>query len=199
MGWRDICRSTDERTLISAVFPISGTDDTLSVMLPIVVKAAYAAALLACMNSLTLDFVAQQKVGGTHIRKFILSQFPVPPPSAFGEVELSFITPRVLELTYTSPSMGPWAKDLGYNGPPSRWDEDRRAILRAELDAYIARLYGLSRNQLRYILDPKDSMGADYPSETFRGLQENEHRKYGEYRTARLVLEAWDRLERGEV
>jgi hypothetical protein len=37
-------------------------------------------------------------------------------------------------------------------------------------------------------------MGANYPSETFRGLKENEIKAYGEYRTRRLVLEAWDRF-----
>ena len=37
-------------------------------------------------------------------------------------------------------------------------------------------------------------MGADYPSETFRVLKENETKAYGEYRTRRLVLEAWDRF-----
>jgi hypothetical protein len=37
-------------------------------------------------------------------------------------------------------------------------------------------------------------MGGDYPSETFRVLKNNEIKKYGEYRTRRLVLEAWDRL-----
>ena len=30
-----------------------------------------------------------------------------------------------------------------------------RSLLRAELDAYYARLYGLTRKQLRYILDPR--------------------------------------------
>jgi len=35
---------------------------------------------------------------------------------------------------------------------------------------------------------------ADYPTETFRGLKSNEIRQFGEYRTRRLVLEAWDRL-----
>ena len=35
--------------------------------------------------------------------------------------------------------------------------------------------------------------GPDFPGETFRVLKENEIRKYGEYRTRRLVLEAWDR------
>jgi len=43
---------------------------------------------------------------------------------------------------------------MGYHGEPFRWDEDRREQLRSELDAYYARLYGLNRKQLRYILDP---------------------------------------------
>ena len=55
-------------------------------------------------------------------------------------------------------------------------------------------LYGLTRDELRYILDPADVIGADYPSETFRVLKNNEIRQFGEYRTRRLVLEAWDRL-----
>jgi len=88
----------------------------------------------------------------------------------------------------------PFAKDMGYGGAPYRWDENRRAILRAELDACYARLYGLTRDELRYILDPHDVYGPDFPGETFRVLKENEIRKYGEYRTRRLVLEAWDRL-----
>ena len=88
---------------------------------------------------------------------------------------------------------------MGYHGPPFRWDPDRRAHLRAELDAYYARLYGLTRDELRYILDPADVMGPDYPSETFRGLKNKEMKEFGEYRTARLVLAAWDRLERGEL
>lgn len=48
---------------------------------------------------------------------------------------------------------------------------------------------------LRYILDPADVKGPDYPSETFRVLKNNEKARYGEYRTARLVLAAWDAQE----
>ena len=36
--------------------------------------------------------------------------------------------------------------------------------------------------------------GPDFPGETVRVLENNEIKKYGEYRTRRLVLEAWDRL-----
>lgn len=77
--------------------------------------------------------------------------------------------------------------------PPFRWNEQRRALIRAELDARIAKLYGLTRDELRYILDPHDVYGPDFPSETFRVLKEKEVRLLGEYRTRRLVLEAWDR------
>lgn len=77
--------------------------------------------------------------------------------------------------------------------PPFRWDDGRRARLRAELDAYYARLYGLTRDELRYILDPASVHGPDFPGETFRVLKEKEMKAYGEYRTGRLVMEAWER------
>ena len=77
--------------------------------------------------------------------------------------------------------------------PPFRWSEQRRALIRAELDARIAKLYGLTRDELRYILDPADVYGPDFPGETFRVLKEKEMRLYGEYQTRQLVLEVWDR------
>lgn len=90
-----------------------------------------------------------------------------------------------------------WAEiaEDGIPLPPFKWDEERRAILRAELDALYARLYGLSRDELRYILDPADVYGPEFPGETFRVLKEKEIKNYGEYRTRRLVLEAWDRMD----
>jgi hypothetical protein len=125
---------------------------------------------------------------------FIVKQLPVIPPKIYTEEDIKFISSRVLELVYTAWDMQPFAKDMGYDGEPFIWDEERRAILRAELDAYYAKLYGLTRDELRYILDPADVYGEDFPSETFRVLKNNEIKKYGEYRTQRLVLEAWDRM-----
>ncbi len=78
--------------------------------------------------------------------------------------------------------------------PPFKWDESRRALLKAELDAIYAKLYGLTTEELRYILDPQDVYGPDFPGETFRVLKEKEIRNFGEYRTKRLVLEAWGKL-----
>ena len=80
--------------------------------------------------------------------------------------------------------------------PPFKWNDDRRARLRAELDAYYAKLYGLDERDLRYILDPTDVYGPDFPGETFRVLKEKEIAPYGEYRTRRLVMEAWERIQR---
>ena len=87
-----------------------------------------------------------------------------------------------------------WEREKGCPLPPFKWDEERRAQLKAELDAYFALLYGLERDELRYILDPKEVYGKDFPGETFRVLKNKETKKYGEYRTRRLVLEAYDRL-----
>jgi len=108
---------------------------------------------------------------------------------------LAFIIPKVLELTYTSHTLAPFARDLGHDGPPFVWNENRRALLRANLDAFYARAYGLTRDELRYILDPTDVKGLGYPSETFRVLKEKEIRQHGEYRTRHLVLDAWDCME----
>jgi hypothetical protein len=196
VGWRDITNASNERTVICSITPYCAVANSLPLMLSDYNgDLEVFAGLLANLSTLTLDYAARHKVGGTHLNAFLLFQLPVLPPKFYSLPRLKHITPRVLELTYTSHSMAPFARDLGYEGPPFRWDEERRALLRAELDAFYARAYGLDRDELRYILDPADVMGPDYPSETFRVLKEKEIRAFGEYRTRRLVLEAWDRME----
>ncbi|UNK78193.1 N-6 DNA methylase [Sphingopyxis granuli] len=193
MGWRDITNATNERTVISSAFPQQGVGNKIPLMLSRQ-SSGILIALIANLSAISFDFTARQKIGGTSMNYFIYQQLPILPPSAYSEANLGFIVPRVLELSYTSHTMAPFARDLGYDGEPFAWDEDRRATLRAELDAWYALAYGLTRDELRYVLDPKDVMGADYPSETFRVLQKNEIAKYGEYRTQRLVLAAYDEL-----
>jgi hypothetical protein len=196
MSWRDIANAKVERTTTFAIIPWTGVGDTASLLFPSQ-NVNLITCLLANFNSLIFDYCARQIVGGTHMTFGYLKQLPVLPPTAYAEADLAFIVSRVLELSYTSHSMAPFARDLGYDGPPFAWDEDRRAQLRAELDAWYALAYGLTRDELRYVLDPKDVMGADYPSETFRVLQKNEIAKHGEYRTQRLVLAAYDALVTG--
>ncbi len=196
MGWRRNARVNDERTTITSVIDLSAIGDSIFIYISSK-PSGDMAVLLGLLNSLIFDFIARQKIGGINYSFYFMKQMPVITPDMITPSDLAFIVPRVLELTYTSYNLEPWAKDLGYTGKPFPFDPDRRAIIRAEIDAYYARLYGLTRDELRYILDPADVMGPDYPSETFRVLKKNEEALYGEYRTQRLVLEAWDKLSQG--
>ena len=193
MGWRDITNATNERTVIASVFPRVGVNHKIPLCFPRVNERLWAT-LVSGLSSIPFDFSARQKLSGTSLTYFYFRQFPFFTPGDFSDEDLAFITPRILELTYTSHSMRPWAEDLGHSGAPFNFDPDRRARLRAELDAFFARKFNLTRDELRYILDPADTHGERYPSETFRGLKRNEIERYGEYRTQRLVLTAFDRL-----
>ncbi len=196
IGIRKIARVTDERTIIPTIFPLGAVGNSEHVIFPGAhLPVGQVVYFVGAASSLVLDYVARQKIGGTNINFFYLEQLPFPPPGQASDVMMEFICPRVLELTFTSLSLTPFARDLGYDGPPFAWDEFRRACLRADLDAFYARAYGLTRDELRYILDPTDVKGPDYPSETFRVLKEKEIRQHGEYRTRRLVLAAWDRMD----
>lgn len=53
-----------------------------------------------------------------------------------------------------------------------------------------------TEKELRYNLDPQDVYCPDFPEETFRVLKEKEIRNFGEYRTRRLVLEAWEKINK---
>lgn len=205
-GFRNVTNATNERTFIGGFLPRMGVGHSMPLMFSLR-PLHLVAALVANFASLVLDFAARQKVGGVNMTYSFVKQFPVLPPDSYTAIDLAYIVPRALELTHTAHDMQAWADDLladmpsadprpheqrGTPLPPFPWNPERRAQLRAELDAYYARLYGLTREELRYILDPSDVMGEDYPSETFRVLKNNEIREFGEYRTQRLVLEAWD-------
>lgn len=195
---RDKTNATNERTSIFSIRPYLPANDTIPTIF-VRSEPKNVAGLLANLSSLVVDFVARQKVGGLNLAAFIVEQFPVLPPAFYTEPRLAFIVPRVLELTYTSHALAPFARDLGHDGPPFVWNDDRRAQLRADLDAFYARAYGLTFDELRYILDPADVKGSDYPSETFRVLKEKEIRQYSSYRTQILVLEAWRKMEQNGV
>ena len=191
MGWRDVTNAATLRSVIACVIPLAGVGHTMPLFFT-KQGAALNACLLSDMNSIVHDWCARQKIGGLHLSYNYVNQIPTLAPSAYSQADVDFIVPRVLELTYTSHSLKGWAEALGYEGEPFVFDPERRAILRAELDARYAKLYGLDEKELRYILDPADVYyGEDYPSESFRVLKEKEIAEFGEYRTRRMVLDAW--------
>lgn len=187
------------RRFIAGAIPYAAVGNSLTIVrMENAIDPKRAACLLSNLSALVLDAIARWKVSGTNLNLFLVEQFPILAPSFYSAADTEFIVRRVIELVFTADSLRGFAERLGYDGPPFPFDPNRRAQLRAELDAYYARLYGLSREDLCYILDPASVMGEDYPSETFRVLKQNELREFGEYRTQRLVLEAWDKLHDGE-
>ncbi|WP_328708859.1 Eco57I restriction-modification methylase domain-containing protein [Microbispora hainanensis] len=158
LGWRDICRSSDTRTVISFALPRTAIGHTSPLMFS---ETEQVTGLYANLCSFVLDFVARQKMAGTHLTYSYLNQLAVLPPSAYemecpwdsGERLDEWVRARVLELTYTSYAMEPFAQDHGDDGPPYRWDEERRFWLRAELDAAYFHLYGVTRDDVEYIMD----------------------------------------------
>lgn len=196
-SWRAITNATNERTLIASILPRIAVSNSLpTIFFRESLTAKNIACFIANLSSIVLDYCTRQKIGGTNMTLGLLKQLPILSVDRYSEKDMQFISNRVLELTYTSTDMESWARDLGCRREPFEFNPDRRALLRAELDAYYARLYGLTREELRYILDPADVMGEDYPSETFRVLK-NKERIPGteQYRTQQLVLAAWDALE----
>ena len=93
-----------------------------------------------------------------------------------------FIIARTLELIYTTFDLEPFAKHCGYDGPPFLWNEERRLIIRCELDAAYFHLYGINREDVNYIM------------ETFPIVKRKYEQKYGEYRTKRVILECYDAM-----
>jgi hypothetical protein len=207
-AFKDITSSTNERTFIGTVIPLTGVGNNLPLLfVDSSVSASTVACLVGSLGSIALDYFVRLKIGGLHMNFYLVKQLPVLPPSVYTDSLKQQIVPRVLELIYTAHDLRPFYDDIvgddsssdprrdEERGRPWKWDPERRSVLRAELDAIYARLYGLTRDELRFVLDPSDVMEVDYPSETFRVLKKNEwESERSMYRTQRLVLEAWDRF-----
>lgn len=192
--YRTITNATNERTWIPAIIPFSGVGNSLTLLFPARENQKKVCCLYANMASLVVDFIVRCKLGGTNMNQHYVEQFPIITPAAYTDEAVEYITERVVKLCYTSESMRPFAEDMGYEGDPIVYDDAERAVRRAELDAVYAKLYGLSKEELAYILDPATFYMEKCPTVTFPGLRNNEMKAYGEYRTQRLVLEAFDRV-----
>ena len=156
LGFRDISDGTNERTAIMAVFPVAAVGNSINLVLGL--RAAEAAYLLANVNTFSFDYCCRQKVSGTHVNIWIFKQLPAIPPERYvnhcpwlGTSSLfhHWFLPRVLELTYTAWDVEPFARDCGFDGPPFRWDEERRFQIRCELDAAFFHLYLGSEEEWR--------------------------------------------------
>ena len=196
VGFKDVTAPTNVRTMIASIVPRSGVGNTLPLLMSVADDVGSyqenACLWLGCLNSFAFDSVARQKVQGQHLNWFVVEQLPVPTADAyhrqFGDVSAAdLVRDHVLRLTYTAHDMAPFARDLGYQGPPFPWNEENRRHLRARLDALYFHLYGLSRDDAAYILS------------TFPIIQRQDQAAFNRYRTKDLILAYMNTLAAGDT
>ena len=193
IAYRRIARTTDKRTMIVTAVPKVGLSDSVFIMMPeIDFSARDACMLIGNLNSHCFDYVVRQKVSGTNLSWYIVEQLPVISPCDYNKqygdnTARDLIRDHVLRLTYTAHDMAPFARDLGYDGPPFVWDEDERRHLSARLDALFFHLYGLSRKDAGYILD------------TFPIVRREDEKAFGRYRTREMILAYMNAVAAGDT
>ena len=190
LGFRDIARPTDVRTVIASIVPWAGYGNTVPLL--VIADTLATVFLTANLNATCVDFVARQKAQGTHLNWYIVEQLPVIPATAYDRcfgvtTARNLVRDHVLRLTYTANDMTPFARDLGHEGPPFIWDEEERRHLRARLDALYFHLYGLSREDASYVLD------------TFPIVRKQDEAAFGRYRTRALILAYMNALAAGDT
>ena len=191
LGFKEITAPTNVRTFIAALFPAVGFGNKVPILKP-ETEDRKEWLLAANLNAMVFDFATRQKVQGQTLNLFILEQLPVVAPDdydqRFGDkTARDLVRDHVLRLTYTAHDMAPFARDLGYDGPPFTWDEEERRHLRARLDALYFHLYGLSREDAGYVLD------------TFPIVQRQDEVQFSSYRTRDLILAYMNALAAGDM
>ncbi len=189
LAFKEITAPTNVRTFIAAALPSAGFGNKLPLLLPDGERPLEL--LLGNLNSIPFDYATRQKIQGQTLNLFIVEQLPVVPADTYETTKFGAATAAeivrqaVLELTYTATDMAAFARDMGYMNadgtvkPPFPWDDHRRAMLRAKLDAVYFLLYGvMDRDDVRYIYS------------TFPIVEREETRKHGRYLSRDLCL-AW--------
>lgn len=191
LGFRNVSDSrASSRTMISSVVPYSGIGNSMPLLFDNTTPDQISC-LYANLASYIFDYYARQKVSGLNLNFFFVKQFPILPPDTYSkqclwaleQTLISWISERVLELVYTSWDIQPFAEDMGHSGPPFKWDEERRFQLRCELNAAFFHLYGIDRDDINYIM------------ETFPIVKKIDEKEFGDYRTKKLILEIYDKMQ----
>ena len=200
VGFCDVASPTNQRALVSALIPpgvICGHK-----VPTIVLEDDRGQALLLWLgvaNSLVIDFIARKKVALT-MSLTLMDSLPLPKAFRGGAAEEA-IAQRALLLSAIGSEMKKFWKTAA---PPCKADNmvpaesnDERAKLRAEIDVLVARdLFGLTKEEMKYVLDPDLVLGKGCGVETFGALKRAEIREYGSFVTAERILSAWDTLPR---
>ena len=197
VGIKHVTAVTNIRTMIASLVPLGGFGNSIPIFLPIneddeSTGKEWSYLFAANLNAIALDFVTRQKVQGQNLNLFILEQLPFIASSNYNrqfgaKTAREIIQDHVLRLTYTSHDMEPFARDLGYNGSPFKWDPEERRHLRARLDALYFHLYGISNDDAEYILG------------TFPIVRREDETEFGRYRTSEMIISYMNALAAGDT
>jgi hypothetical protein len=205
---------TNSRNGIFCVLPFSGVGNSAPIIL---FRESRISLLSACLNSFGSDYVIRQKIPGGNLNYFLVYQFVCIDPSVESDaICAKDINARIIELTYTAWDLQPFARDCGYDGPPFRWDEERRFEIRCELDAAFFHLYlpatdqgtwklaliaeGAVRDETEeelaalktHFATPRDAVA--YIMDTFPIVRSKDEKQHGRYRTKDRILEIYDAM-----
>ena len=191
LGFKEITAPTNARTFIATLMPAVGFGNKIPILKPETTDRQEWL-LAANLNAMVFDFVTRQKIQGQTLNLFIVEQLPVIPDEAYDRpfgmrTARATVRDHVLRLTYTAHDMAPFARDLGFDGPPFIWNEEERRHLRARLDALYFHLYGISREDAAYILD------------TFPIIRRQDMKEFKKYRTKEMVLAYMNALAAGDT
>lgn len=182
LTFRNIARSTDERTAICSVVPRVGVGHSAPLLFSPHQHAGHL--LTSNMAGFVFDYAVRQKLGGTNMTFGYVQQYPFLAPEGYSGYDVEFVCKRSLELLHTSWETQPIAGEASVGSAPFIWDDERRFWLRAELDALFFHLYGISRDAVDYIM------------ETFPIVKRKDEAEHGCYRTKLAILEVYDEMAR---
>ncbi len=188
VGFMDVADPGRQRSFVSAVIP-PGVVCGHKVPTVRFDDEWYLPVYLAIANSLVIDFLVRQRVLAKTMALNILDSMPIARLDV-SDPRSRWLAERAMRLTCTSTDMTPfwnsmaphgWVPRCGADEVPGEVDPERRRLVRAEIDAFVAReVYDISRNDLELVL-------ASFPQ-----LEGIERKAHGEFLTRRLVLEAFD-------
>jgi Alw26I/Eco31I/Esp3I family type II restriction m6 adenine DNA methyltransferase len=153
LGFRDIARNTDSRTLIAAIIPKTFCGNTLPVVgIPENIQTQLY--LLSCFNSFVIDWLVRQKVT-THCNFFYLYQLPIPRLTS-THPDFRPLVERAARLVGTTPEFDDLLAEVFGKKATHKThgvtDPQDRLTLRAQIDALVARLYDLTQEEFQHIL-----------------------------------------------
>lgn len=168
VGFLGVGSATNTRSMIAACINLVPCGNSVPVFRT--QSAEVALYLVACLNSYVFDYVLRCRMAGNNLNYFMLEECPLPRPE-----RLTILTPLLraaASLSLTHPRFaGQWLELCDARGidvtSASRWwavAPGERTRLRCVIDAVIAELYGLSYDDLLWIL-----RGCDYPQEVLAG------------------------------